>query len=49
MLANIAVEAKRAVVASFDEAFAFKKVNRQNRGVPAVAAAERQRAVCKIA
>ena len=49
MLANVAVETKRAVVTSLYQAFALKKVNGKNRGVPAVAAAERQRAVCKIA
>ena len=45
MLADIAVEAQRAVVPPLNEAFALEKMNRQDRSMAAVAAAERQRAV----
>src|SRR4249920_2451500 len=48
VLADVAVEAQRAVVALPNEAFAFQKVNRQDRSMAAVAAAERQRAVPQI-
>ena len=48
MLADIAVKAKGAVVSPLDQAFALQKVDRQDSSMPAVAAAERQRAASEI-
>jgi hypothetical protein len=48
MLADVAVEAQAAVVPSLDQALLREKVNRQDRRVAAVAAAERQGAVAQI-
>ncbi len=47
MLADVAVEAQRAVFSPLDQAFALQKVNRQYSGMAAVAAAERQRTISK--
>ena len=49
MLANVTVEAERAVVTFLDQAFAVKKVNGKDCGVPAIATSERQRAAYQIA
>src|SRR5437667_8442394 len=42
MLANVAVEAKRAVVASLDQALMLEEMNGKDRSVAAVAGAERE-------
>src|SRR5262249_6328888 len=48
MLAEVAVEAQRAVLLSLEQAFLLQKMNREDRGVATVAAAERQGAIFKI-
>src|SRR5690348_7517742 len=48
MLADVAVEAKGAVIAPFHQAFALQEVDRQDGGMSAVATAERQGAVPEI-
>jgi hypothetical protein len=48
MLAEVAVEAQRAVLLSLDQAFALQKMNREDRGMATVATTERQGAISKI-
>src|SRR6516165_3377157 len=48
MLADVGVEAQRAVVLPLDQALPGEKVNRQDRRVATVAAAEGERAVSQI-
>jgi hypothetical protein len=48
MFAQIAVEAKGAILLSLHQAFALQKINQEDRGVATIAAAERQSAVPKI-
>ena len=48
VLADVAVETQRAIGLAFDQPLRFEEMNRQDRGVPAVAAAERQCASFEI-
>ena len=48
MLTEVGVEAQRAVLLSFEQAFPLQKMNRENCGVTTVAAAKRQGAISKI-
>src|SRR5215472_2915865 len=48
MLADIAVEAQGPVVLPLDQAFVLQEVNRQDRRMAAIAAAERERALLDI-
>src|SRR5258706_4955888 len=48
MLADVAVEAQRLVVAALTHALLLQKMNGQNGGVSAVAAAKRERSIFQI-
>src|SRR5206468_4190643 len=48
MFAYVAIEAQRLVVLSLAHALLLQKVNRKNRGVSAVSAAQRQRPIFQI-
>jgi hypothetical protein len=48
MLADVTVKPEGAVLLSFDQTFAFQKMNREDRGVATIAATKGQGAIFKV-